>query len=227
MTGARRPCADPHLAGTRPGRCDADTEKSMTRGQGPDPEPCVAGVGLGRCDSHAGESMTSARQPYADPYLAGAGLGLVLLAALVITGRGLGASGAFATTAAGLVHAVAPGAAAANPYFARYLAADGPWRDWLLVELAGVALGGLASAWLAGRLGGAVERGPRIGARPRLLLGFAGGAIMGLGAVLARGCTSGLALTGGALLSAGAWGFMLAAFAGAYLAAPVVRRAWR
>jgi uncharacterized membrane protein YedE/YeeE len=227
VTGARRPCADPHVAGTRPGRRDNHADESMTSARRPCADSYVAGTRPGRGDSRADESMTSARQPYADPYLAGAGLGLVLLAALVITGRGLGASGAFATTAAGLVQAVAPGAAAANPYFARYLAADGPWRDWLLVELAGVALGGLASAWLAGRLGGAVERGPRLGARPRLLLGFAGGAIMGLGAVLARGCTSGLALTGGALLSAGAWGFMLAAFAGAYLTAPVLRRAWR
>lgn len=166
-------------------------------------------------------------RPYSDPYLAGIGLGLVLLAAFVITGRGLGASGAFATTAAGLVRAVAPDAAGAHPYFARYLAGDGPWRDWLLVELAGVALGGLGSAQLAGRLRGEVERGPRTGRWSRLALGFAGGAIMGLGAVLARGCTSGLALTGGAVLAAGAWLFMIAAFAGAYLAAPLLRRVWR
>ena len=50
---------------------------------------------------------------------------------------------------------------------------------------------------------------------------------MGVGAVLARGCTSGLALTGGALLSAGSWLFMMAAFAGAYVFAPFVRKAWR
>jgi len=167
------------------------------------------------------------RRPYSDPYAAGVALGLVLLAALVVTGRGLGASGAFATTAAGLAHAVAPAAAEANPYFAWYLAGDGPWRDWLLVELAGVALGALVSAWAAGRLRGEVERGPRVGRRLRLGLGFAGGAIMGVGAVLARGCTSGLALTGGAVLAAGAWLFMIAAFAGAYLAAPVLRRVWR
>lgn len=167
------------------------------------------------------------RRPYSDPYAAGIGLGLVLLAAFVITGRGLGASGAFATTAAGLARAAWPDAAAANPYFARYLTGDGPWRDWLLVELAGVALGGLGSAWMAGRLGGEIERGPRTGRRARLALGFAGGAIMGLGAVLARGCTSGLALTGGAVLAAGAWLFMIAAFAGAYLAAPLLRRVWR
>jgi hypothetical protein len=167
------------------------------------------------------------RRAHANPYLAGACLGLVLLAVLVITGRGLGASGAFATTAAGLTHAIAPDAADANPYFARYLAGEGPWRDWLLFELAGVALGGFVSAWAAGRLRREVERGPRIASPARLMLGFGGGAVMAVGAVLARGCTSGLALTGGALLSVGAWLFMLAAFAGAYLAAPMLRRVWR
>jgi hypothetical protein len=167
------------------------------------------------------------RRPYSDPYAAGAALGLVLLAAFVITGRGLGASGAFATTAAGLAHAIAPAGTEANPYFARYLAGDGPWRDWLLVELVGVAVGGLGSAWLAGRLRGAVERGPRTGRQARLALGFAGGAIMGAGAVLARGCTSGLALTGGAVLAASAWLFMIAAFAGAYLVTPLLGRVWR
>jgi hypothetical protein len=166
-------------------------------------------------------------RPYADPYLAGIGLGLVLLAAIVVTGRGLGASGAFAATAAGIAHAVAPATAEASPYFARYLGGGGPWRDWLLYELAGVALGGALSAWQAGRLVRTVERGPRAGRSARLGVGFAGGVLMGAGAVFARGCTSGLALTGGALLGAGAWLFMLAAFAGAYAAAPLVRRMWR
>jgi len=167
------------------------------------------------------------RRPYSDPYVTGACLGVVLLAAFVITGRGLGASGAFATTAAGLTHAIAPSAADANPYFARYLGGAGPWRDWLLFEIAGVTLGGFASAWAAGRLRAEVERGASAPRRARLALAFGGGAVMGLGAVLARGCTSGIALTGGALLSVGAWLFMLAAFAGAYLAAPVWRRMWR
>jgi uncharacterized membrane protein YedE/YeeE len=170
-----------------------------------------------------------ARRPYADPYLAGVGLGLVLLAAFVITGRGLGASGAFATTAAGLTHAVAPSVAESNPYLGRYLGGDGPWRDWLLFELGGVALGGFLSATVGGRL---VRRAPGAPApdtpgRTRLATSFAGGVLMGVGAVLARGCTSGLALTGGALLGVGAWLFMLAAFAAGYALAPVVRRTWR
>ncbi len=83
------------------------------------------------------------------------------------------------------------------------------------------------SAWLAGRLRGEVERGRHVARGARLAVAFAGGAVMGVGAVLARGCTSGLALTGGALLSAGAWLFMLAAFAAAYLVAPLAARMWR
>lgn len=165
--------------------------------------------------------------PYADPYLAGAGLGLVRLAAFLIVGRGLGASGAFASGAAGLTAAVAPERAAASGLFARYLAGEGPWREWLLFEIAGVAIGGFASAYFARRLRGEVERGPRISRGSRLLCAFAGGATMGLGAVLARGCTSGLALTGGALLAVGSWTFMLAAFAAGYFAAPLMKRAWR
>jgi uncharacterized membrane protein YedE/YeeE len=170
---------------------------------------------------------TSRPRPYADPYVAGTGLGLVLLAAFVIAGRGLGASGAFGSSAAGLVSAAAPARAAASPYFARYLTGDGPWHEWLLFEIAGVVIGGFLSALIAGRLRAVIERGPHIGRGSRLAAAFAGGSFMGIGAVLARGCTSGLALTGGALLSAGSWLFMMAAFAGAYLFAPIVKRAWR
>ena len=169
---------------------------------------------------------TRAPRPYANPYVAGVGLGLVLLAAFVIMGRGLGASGAFASSAAGVAAAVAP-AAARNPYFARYLGGSGgPWLDWLVLEIAGVAIGGFLSALVAGRLQLSIERGPNVSARARLVTAFSGGAVMGLGAVLARGCTSGQALTGGALLSVGSWIFVLGAFAAAYTVAPLVRRVW-
>src|SRR5204862_1960087 len=91
--------------------------------------------------------------PYSNPYLAGVGLGLVLLAAFVIMGRGLGASGAFTSAAAEIATTVSPARAQSSHYFARYLNADGGGRiDWLVVELLGVAIGGFASAALAGRV---------------------------------------------------------------------------
>ena len=169
-----------------------------------------------------------AAQPYLNPYLAGVGIGVVLLLAFVIMGRGLGASGAFSTAVATGMAVAAPAHAADNAAYAAYLP-DGPtslFRDWLFIEIVGVAMGGLLSALLAGRFRIGVDKGPRVTVRGRLAYAVAGGVLMGIGAKLARGCTSGQALTGGALLSVGSWAFVLAAFAAGYLAAPLVRRAW-
>lgn len=171
---------------------------------------------------------TARRQPaaYLNPYLAGIGIGLVLLAAFVLVGRGLGASGAFSTAVASGARALDAAHAPGNVFFDDYALAA-PWRDWLFVEVVGIAIGGFLSALLAQRSALRIERGPRISKRRRLLFAFMGGSIMGFGAKLARGCTSGLGLTGGALLSAGSWIFVLCAFAAGYAAAPLFRRAWR
>jgi len=190
----------------------------------------VTAISLSAADDGRSAAVTTANaaeRPYANPYLAGIGLGLVLLSAFVLVGRGLGASGGFASAAATASSLIAPEATRSNDYFARYLGGDGkPTIDWLVIELTGVIIGGLISASLAGRLHRSIERGPRITDRTRLLFAFAGGAIMGVGAMLARGCTSGQALTGGALLSVGSWIFIAAAFAAAYAVAPFLKRAW-
>ena len=162
-------------------------------------------------------------KPYLNPYLAGIGIGVVLLLAFVIMGRGLGASGAFSSVVAEGLRAT--GSARAQPFLAEYAAP--PWRDWLVIELVGVVLGGIVSAALARRLAWRVERGAHVSNRARLVLAFTGGLTMGFGAKLARGCTSGLGLTGGALLSVGSWIFVIAAFAAGYAAAPLLRRSWR
>ena len=63
-----------------------------------------------------------------------------------------------------------------------------------------------------------IERGPAISDAQRLIAAVAGGVLMGFGAKFARGCTSGQALTGGALLSAGSWIFIATCFATGYAA---------
>jgi uncharacterized protein len=165
-------------------------------------------------------------RPFVNPYVAGVGLGLVLLACFVLTGQGLGAVGAFANAASVLVDTVAPHNAAANSYFQGYLQAGPAWSVWIVVEVLGVALGGAVSAWLNGRFKVEVVRGPHIGKAQRLGSAVAGGALMGIGAVLACGCTSGLALSGGAMLSVGSWAFMIAVFVAGYAAMPLFRRLW-
>lgn len=168
--------------------------------------------------------MTTAR-PYANPYLAGVGLGLVLLAAFVVMGRGIGASGAISSCVAACVATVAPAHADAIPSFSRYLG-SGVFRDWLVIEVLGVGLGGYVSARLAGRVSKGVDKGPRISNRGRFALAVLGGVLVGVGAKLARGCPSGQALTGGAMLNVGSWAFMMAVFAGGYAFARVVKKQW-
>lgn len=166
--------------------------------------------------------------PYASPYLAGVGIGMVLLLSFVLMGRGLGASGAFSSVVTAAVETAAPAHASENEFYARYLdGATSPLKDWLVFEIFGVIIGGFLSGLVAGRVRWSTERGPRITSRRRLVNAFAGGAAMGIGAKLARGCTSGLGLTGGATLSVGSWLFVITAFAGAYAAAPLLRKAWR
>ncbi len=165
-------------------------------------------------------------QGYMNPYLAGVGLGLALLAAFVVAGRGLGASGAFTSLLTAGVETVAPEHAAENGMYSSYLLNDSPLKDWLVFEILGVLVGGFVSGLLARRLRPEVLRGPRVSPASRLTLAFAGGLLMGFAAKMARGCTSGQALTGGALLSVGGWIFMLAIFASAYAAAHLVRRQW-
>jgi len=167
--------------------------------------------------------------PYTNPYLAGIGLGLVLLSAFVLMGRGIGASGAFKAVAATLGMAVAPAWTATNGFLGSYVGdgAVSPLQNYFVYLVVGVLAGALISGLLAHRAIRGVEKGPRASVRARFLMAFSGGLVTAVGAGLARGCTSGQALTGGALLNLGSWAFMMSVFAGAYALAYFVRWQWR
>jgi hypothetical protein len=182
---------------------------------------------LGTKQIGKGKSI-SAPQPYWNPYVAGVGLGLVLLAAFVIMGRGLGASGAFSTVVSTGVNAIAPSFGEKNEFFSTYSdqVSANPLKDWYVIEVIGILIGGFISGFLAHRFKKTVDKGRNISVRGRFTYAFIGGAIMGIGAKLARGCTSGQALTGGAQLNVGSWLFMIFIFIGGYAAAYFVRRQW-
>lgn len=162
-----------------------------------------------------------------NPYLAGIALGLVLLTSFVVMGRGLGASGANFRLGVAALEAVAPGHVASKPTLASATQSGHPLDDWLVFEVLGVVLGGVVAAYTSGRLKWEVLKGPRIRPWARLALALSGGIVMGVAARMARGCTSGQALSGGALLSVGSWAFMFSVFAGGYATAWMVRRQWR
>ncbi len=166
-------------------------------------------------------------QKFWNPYLAGAALGLVLLSAYAVMGKGIGASGASYRVGVAAVQAVAPAHAATAPGLKGAVAHGSPLDDWLVFEVLGVVLGGAVAAYTSGRLSKETLRGAGVSVGRRLAFAFAGGALMGVAARFARGCTSGQALSGGALLSAGSWAFMMCVFAGGYAVAWFVRREWR
>lgn len=177
-------------------------------------------------------------QPYWNSYVAGVALGLVLLAAFVVTGRGLGASGAVTRMAAyslqSLEASVKGGTAAAgdtiarrNEYTGQYLKGPAdPLDDFLVYMFIGVVAGGFISGVLSRRASFEIARGPHTTNMRRLAFAALGGFISAYGARLARGCTSGQALTGGATLALGSWAFMFAVFAGGYAIAYFVRKEW-
>jgi len=158
-------------------------------------------------------------RPYWSPYVAGVALGVTLLATYLLMGFGLGASGAFAQVAARLEGVVAPGRAQGNPYLVGYLEAGRLWAQWIVVEMVGVLMGAVLGAWTAGRFAWRLEKGPRIGVGRRLAFAFVGGTTVGFASRVAQGCTSGVALSGGAVLAPGAWAFLVMFMAGGFVTA--------
>ena len=172
-------------------------------------------------------NVETAARPYWSPYVVGAGLGATVLASYLLLGFGPGASGAFAHVAAHLEHAVAPARAQDNAYLASYLESGRLWAQWIVVEIVGVLIGGFIGAWWSGRLRWRVDRPSGVGVARRLAFALVGGIVAGFASRVAQGCTSGLALSGGAVLAPGAWAFLGAFMAAGFAVAWIVRSAWR
>jgi len=165
---------------------------------------------------------------YLNPYLGGVLLGLVLLAANFVSGRGLGASGAIKSVVATTIETVDKDAVNTMPFMAEYAESHSgsPMRSWLVFQMLGVIVGGFLSGTIAGRLKLKVEHSPRITSRRRLIFALMGGVLFGLGSQIGRGCTSGSALSGMAVLSLGGFVTMMAIFGTAFALAYFFRRNW-
>ena len=170
------------------------------------------------------DKANAGSQPYANPYLAGILLGLVLLASFVILGAGLGASGGIARIGASVSMCVSAPHTLGSEYFGKWGAQ--PLNYYLVFMFAGTFIGALFSALVANRVRVQVERGAASSVKRRLGYALVGGLIAGFASRLAQGCTSGQALSGGALLLSGSIVFMLCLFAGGYATAWFVRRQW-
>ncbi len=164
---------------------------------------------------------------YINPYLGGILLGIVLFFAFFLTGNGLGASGGINRIIVYFEDLVFPEHIDRTSYLITMAGGDlNALDNWIVVLTVAVVLGGFVAGFVNGRLKIETNRGPQVSKKNRWFYAFVGGGLMGYGARMARGCTSGQALSGGAVLSVGSWAFMFAVFAGAYMLAYFVRRLW-
>jgi hypothetical protein len=167
-------------------------------------------------------------KPYINPYIGGTLLGVVLFAAFFITGNGLGASGAINRVQIGILKVFAPEHVNKVGYLAKIGGGTAnPWDSPGVAMLLGTFVGGMLSGLYFRRFKLEVRKGAGVSTKTRILMALLGGTIMGYGARISRGCTSGQALSGGAVLSVGSWAFMFSVFAGGYLVAYFVRRFWQ
>jgi uncharacterized membrane protein YedE/YeeE len=165
---------------------------------------------------------------YMNPYLAGFFLGLLLLATIYITGRGLGASGAVKSAVVAGVQTISTGHAQEAKFYNEYLQEheNNPLKNWLVFEVIGVLIGAFISGLISNRLKFTLEHSPKIKSQTRIAAALFGGLLFGFGAQLGRGCTSGAALSGMAVISTGGILTMFAIFGGAYMFAYFFRKLW-
>jgi uncharacterized membrane protein YedE/YeeE len=162
-------------------------------------------------------------KPFWSPLVAGIALGIVLMLTFVISGHGLGASGAatHAIASAGLL--IAPAATQTNGYLGPMVSEGSPMGSWITWEVLGIGLGAAAAAFMAGRFRVQIDGSKTVGTPRRIAKALVGGMLAGFGARVAGGCTSGLGLSGAATLGISAFVFLALFFATGLIVSRFVR----
>ena len=169
------------------------------------------------------EVSRSESTKYMNPLVAGLMLGVVLLSTFVITGHGLGATGFTTRLTAWLGMYVAPVATSANDYLGGMVEDGSPLSAWITWQVVGVAIGSLLSAFFAKRIHFQLDGKKYLGGAKRPFTALVGGLLAGFGARVAAGCTSGLGLSGAAVLSLAGFTFLGTFFAVGLLASRLMK----
>ena len=144
------------------------------------------------------------KKKYINPYLAGGLLGGVIILSVFLTVETLGASGAPHRLIIAFVAKFMPTYAWSSVFYTDFfkgtIGSICALDNWIVYEVLGIIVGAFLSGLYAKRLKFALDKGPRITTKRRLFFALLGGTLFGFGARLAHGCTSGVALSGMALL---------------------------
>jgi uncharacterized protein len=162
-------------------------------------------------------------KPFWSPLAAGIALGLVLMLSFMLSGHGLGASGAVTHVVAGTGLIIAPEATLANPYLKPMVSEGNPIGSWITWEVLGMVIGAGIAAFMAGRFRVQLDGAHSLGSGRRLTQALLGGTLAGFGARVAGGCTSGLGLSGAAVFSISAFVFLGVFFATGLLVSRFVK----
>lgn len=154
------------------------------------------------------------------PYAAGAGIGLLVLASFVFSNRPIGCSTAYVRFSGLGEKLFKSENFEKNEYYRKFV----PKVGWEVVLLGGVVLGALVSSWLSGSLN--IELVPRlwnVAFESSFLWRFfdatLGGILVGFGARMAGGCTSGHGISGTLQLAVSSWLALFCFFAGGIVTA--------
>ncbi len=149
------------------------------------------------------------------PYVCGAGIGILSWLMFLLSDNHLGTSTTYAR-AAGMIERLFRG----NRVLDReYFKKTPPNVDWQFMLVIGIVVGAFLSSIASGQAQvvwvpepWATAFGAAIG--PRLAVAFIGGAVLGIGARWAGGCTSGHGISGTMQLAVASWVAAICFFAG-------------
>ncbi len=160
------------------------------------------------------------------PYVSGIGLGVTLLATFYVMGKGLGASSAFSIVSAVAAQKINPEYVGGLKYYSHYLSGASPLKDWIVFEILGLLAGARTGALVSRSFRLKLDKPSHMTGGMRIFTALTGGMLLGFASRLARGCTSGIALTGGAQLAIAGWVFVISMFISGFIFAAVFRRLW-
>jgi len=163
-----------------------------------------------------------------NPYLAGVLLGFLIVLSFFFTREGLGASGAFKRVVAKVQTYVMPAHVADPESNAHHYTEEGkdPMKNRLVFMIMGMFAGGFISGAVHNRLKIKLEHSPNIKSRTRIITAVIGGALFGIGASFARGCTSGAGMNGMGTLATSGFVTVAFIFGTGYIFAYFFRKLW-
>lgn len=154
------------------------------------------------------------------PYVAGVGIGILIWLGFLFSNKAIGCSTAYTRTS-GMGEKLMRGDKVNDkPYYKKFV----PKIDWEWMLVLGVVVGALISSILSGSF--RIETVPEVwkntfgsGLILRFVGALIGGILLGFGARMAGGCTSGHGISGTSQLSLGSWLAFLFFFIGGILTA--------